>query len=270
VIFYSPPVTRATAICALGNDGNYALGYDDGRIEVRNRQHKVVDVLRAGRLRPYDLKAEGISAIAASPDGEQLAVYLRNRECLQFQRGGTPVTTSIAHPYWPMKVGDSWHYHCAKEGIQHVALATGTSIVGKFKCVRLEWYKWSKGKQKERPYLCQFWTQDDGQVKLVAELSSYYDYDAFYHPALPIMPADMKEGSQSYQFASNARGRVETRLRLASERRGTLDTVRLEVSKFGPNLNPTAMWFAKGIGLVRWEDTKRQRILELQPARPRK
>jgi hypothetical protein len=84
------------------------------------------------------------------------------------------------------------------------------------------------------------------------------------------MPADMKEGSQSYQFASNARGRVETRLRLASERRGTLDTVRLEVSKFGPNLNPTAMWFAKGIGLVRWEDTKRQRILELQPARPRK
>jgi hypothetical protein len=279
VIRTVPGFKDATAITCLasGNGGyaGYAVGYRTGRIEVRDSAHQVTEVVAPGAAVPDSGSAVNHVAEMATggPGSARLAVYNPNGELVLYERGGALVQPPPTVPEFPARIGARWVYKYTvggREDGEMVFEVGGVDVVGTDPCVRVDRFHWRDGRVKYQPSGLLMAYRRDGLywVGTVKKGIEHTEYDRFLNPPVLTLPTDRAKTDLEYSSAYS-RSPVEIRQRLRQETvdvpyRAGIAAVRVDRNTSDGPTRTESIWFAKGLGIVRWQDATNNTLLELK------
>ena len=280
VIKTVPGFKNPTAITYLADGSGYAVGYHTGRIEIRDPTHKVIEVVSPGEVVPDSTKPRNLITEMASggSGGFKLAVYHMHGELVLYERTRkAPEQPKPTLTDFPARIGSKWLYTYTKEGSANGAMAFeigGVEVVGTDHCLRMDrrHYNSGGGWYDQPSLLLTYRTDGLYWVGTVSKWDS--DQIDFLFPPVMMLPIDRSK--PDLEFASKLDGKaVKFKMRLRDETidvpyRAMLGAVRLDRNMSGPKDATESIWFAKDIGIVRWQDVTKNTFLELKSYTPGK
>lgn len=258
----------ASAIAYLGDGSGYVVGYHNRRIEIRDLNHKVIEVVTPAVETPNGSPAhDGPREIASSPDGTTIAVYHSWGEVVLYRRGGMPVRPKPTVAEFTPLPGTRWVYDSNPRPQQGewVIEVGSVEVIGTDQCLRLDRFirvnksVWSQAESHFVAY------RPEGLV-WVGVSAPDRQYTEFLDPPVILLPADRTKG----QFPARSSGadfriRVREGLNVDTPFRAKVAAVRVDREKqVDRQIDSDSIWFAKDLGIVMWQIASRDLTVGLE------
>jgi hypothetical protein len=271
-----PGYKDACAITYLGDGAGYVVGYHSGRIEVRDLAHKVVETIVMATDNVLSAPFHGgPRELAASRDGKLVGAFYKWGEVVLFQRGGRPLQPKSTVPEFDPALGTRWIYKGKTNDPEDewIVDVAAVEAIRTEQCLRLDRYFRSKQRLQFQIESCfvayrpegLFWVGTVGRDGRFADILD---------PPVLLLPVDRKKNNLVTKAKIWDVGR-EFRLRTTEATvnvpfRDNVATVRVDHQKGGAETD--SIWFAKSLGIVKWQSVSRGRemVLELREIKAEK
>lgn len=263
-----PGFKKASAITCLVDGRGYAVGYRSGRIEIRDLNHRVIEVVAEGTP---ESELNYISEMATGLEGRRLAVYHPHGQLVLYERGATAEQPKNIVAEFPARIGARWVYKHTVQGQSHgdmIFEIGGVEAIGTDHCFRVDRYLWRNGQIDHfRPESLMFTYRPDG-LYWAGMVRTSESSNRFFVPPVLTLPADRTNAASEFtsRYSLNA---VDFKLRFREETinvpyRSNIGTIRVDRNMSKEVTQTESIWFAKDIGIVKWQDVTHNTLLELK------